>query len=92
MRASPDVADERRLARSVGTEEAEDAAARNAERQLIDGDHIAVPLCQLARLDDVFGLRDHSRRERRYRAHGEAAARAPVRGRVALRGASRAKA
>ena len=44
-----------RLPRAVGAEEAEDAAARHFQRELVDGHDIAVALRQRGRLDDVVG-------------------------------------
>src|SRR5262249_33729507 len=47
-----DHAEERRLARAVGTDHADDAAARKREVQAVDQEAIAVSLAQPLRLDD----------------------------------------
>ena len=46
----------RRLARSVRSEEPEDAAARDAQRQLVDRDDLAVALREIRGLDDELAL------------------------------------
>src|SRR6266545_2982635 len=50
---SRDHAEERGLARAVGADDADDAAARQAEAQVLDQEPVAVPL------EEVLGLHDH---------------------------------
>src|SRR5207245_10201218 len=50
----------RRLARAVRSEKAEDAAAKDAQRQPIDPDDIAVALREVRGLDDEVAIERHA--------------------------------